>query len=167
MKTHPDQKTLDHILTHIQSRFYHDNQKLFFRDRRFLLYVITWPASWLNERGLNPPPDRYKELIIDRLNDIQVHGAPDQYLPYFPRYLLKCLQDYLAWHGDSLYQEFKHIRNALYNVEAFLAKLPPGDPSTTPHDHNMIEILANTHCILASQYRRTPKTSNPKQLSLF
>ena len=171
MKTLPDQDTIDQILLQIRSRFYHDNQKLFFRDRRFLLYVITWPASWLNERGLHTQPDRYKEIVLGRLKDIETHGVPDRYMPFFPRYFLKCLQDYFAYHGDSLYQELKHIRNALCSVEAFLETLSESTasktPSNPPQDHNMVEILAHAHHILASQYRHKPKGSDSKQLSLF
>ena len=169
MNPQPDRQTVDLILTQIQSRFYHDNQKLFFRDRRFLLYVITWPASWFHERGLRPPASRYKQLVLDRLDDIQTHGDPDQYLPFFPRYLLKCLQDYLAWHGDSLYQELKHIRNALYNLDSILEQLQPANaqPAGSAPDDSLIEILAHTHSILAGHYPRKSTKTASQQLSLF
>ena len=35
-----------------------------------------------------------------------------------PNYLLKCLQDWFQHHGDELYDELKHIRNALDQILA-------------------------------------------------
>lgn len=156
----------------IRSRFYTNEQKCFFRDQRFLLYAITWPASWFHERGLHPPPNRYKQIIVERLDDIRQHGIPAHYTPYFPRYLLKVLQDHFKWHGDQLYQEFKHIRNALYSLNSLLQQLQNQQPTTDPStalrtDNHTIEALANTHHILATRYQRKTAKKSPKQLSLF
>ena len=148
----------------IQTRFYHNEHKRFFRDQRFLLYTITWPASWLQQRGLRPSQKRYQRLITDRLDDIQKHGHPTHFMPYFPRYLLKCLQDHFKWHGEHLYQEFKHIRNALENIDSVLKQLQNNNP---PADNHQIEVLAQTHHILSCQYRRKPAKNTPRQLSLF
>jgi len=90
----------------------------FHRDRRMLLYALTWPAVWLERRGLTCPPGRYRALIAERLDAIGAHGDPACYSAYFPRYLLKCLQDWFERHGDDLYGDLKHIRNALDQVLA-------------------------------------------------
>ena len=57
------------------------------------------------------------------------HGDPACFNAYFPRYLLKCLQDWFEHYGDDLYGELKHIRNALDQVLAARA-LPPGSVTT-------------------------------------
>lgn len=166
MKKHtsPNQQSIDHIMDTIRVRFYRSEHKRFFRDQQFLLYTITWPASWLQQRGLHPSQKRYQKLIIDRLDDIQKHGHPGHYMPYFPRYLLKSLQDYFKWHGDQLYQEFKHIRNALESLDSIIKQLQNNQP---PPDNRTIEVLAQTHHILHSQYRRKSTQNTPRQLSLF
>jgi len=57
-----------------------------------LLYAITWPATWLNRRGLPITPQAYENLLTQRLDDIAHHGDPKRYRAYFPRYLLKAIQ---------------------------------------------------------------------------
>ncbi|MCC5807752.1 MAG: hypothetical protein JJU00_15615 [Opitutales bacterium] len=76
----------DALLEHIRKRFYdpHLPDKRFHRDRRMLLYALTWPASWLEERALRLSPRRYETLLRERLDAIARHGDPNRYQPYFP-----------------------------------------------------------------------------------
>ena len=83
-----------------------------------LLCALTWPATWLERRGLTCPPAHYRRLIEERLAAIAAHGEPTRYEGFFPRYLLKALQDFFERHGDDLYGDLKHIRNALDQVLA-------------------------------------------------
>ena len=87
---------------------------------RMLLYALTWPGKWLEQRGLPITAQRYEQLLAQRLKAIAQHGNPERYQRYFPRYLLKCLQDWFAHHGDELYEELKHVRNYLHSIEALL-----------------------------------------------
>ncbi len=61
---------------------------------------------------------------------------------------------------EDLYDELKHIRNALPNLEALLRNPPP--QKTT----NVVEPLARAHHVLHVQYRRK-KQPAPQQLELF
>ena len=119
------QRAIEELLETIHTRFYlaaspvdHTASRRFHRDRRLLLYALTWPAAWLKHRALICPPGRYRRLIDERLADIAAHGDPARYAPCFARYLLTCLQDFFAHHGDELYEELKHVRNALDQVLA-------------------------------------------------
>jgi hypothetical protein len=126
-----------------------------------LLYALTWPAVWLERRGLTCSSRRYRALMAERLADIAVHGDPARYGAYFPAYLLKCLQDWFQHHGDELYDELKHIRNALDQVLAsvrFAADVR-GDAQHT-------ELLAATHRLIHAQRAQREK-SDDRQLSLF
>jgi len=112
------------LLDQIKTRFYKSNvsEKRFYQDRRMLLYAVTWPATWLSRRGLPITPQAYEKLLSQRLEDIAQHGDSKRYSNYFPRYLLKSIQDWFAHHGEALYEELKHIRNQLCDIEALLGQ---------------------------------------------
>lgn len=152
----------ENILVQIKQRFYHSHasDKRFYEDRRMLLYAITWPATWLEMRGLPIRSQAYEKLLTQRLDDIATHGEPARYQAYFPRYLLKCIQDWFAHHGDDLYEELKHIRNRLCNIETLLRQLP----SQTTQD--VAAPIAAAHAVLARQIHRK-KQPAPKQLKLL
>ena len=95
------------LLAQIKQRFYSSDSsgKRFYEDRRMLLYALSWPAKWLDQRGLQVSAQQYERLLTQRLKTIAQHGDSERYERYFPRYLLKCLQDWYAHHGDELYEE--------------------------------------------------------------
>ena len=150
------------ILAHIKQHFYdpHLPPQRYYQDQRMLLYAITWPACWLDQRALRIAPRRYEDLLLQRLADIATHGDPARYQPCFPRYLLKALQDWFAWHGEDLYDELKHIRNALPD----LAEILRSPPNPTAQD--IVTPMARAHAVLNSHYRRKNQPQ-PKQLTLF
>ena len=153
---------IDDLLAFVQKQFYsgtacHD----YCRDRRMLVYALSWPAHWLDQRGLKMPQKKYEALLYQRLNDIVKHGNKNVYRQYFPRYLLKALQDHFAWHGDELYFELKHIRNCLQGVEGLLKY---SAASQYEQDH-YTRILAQAHRIVKPRGRKKEVTQ--KQLSLF
>jgi hypothetical protein len=150
------------LLDELRLRFYagqpaHD----FHRDRRMLLYALTWPASWLERRGLTCPAARYRTLIADQLATIAAHGDPARYGAYFPAYLLKCLQHWFDRYGEDLYGELKHIRNALDRILAsasFAAKVQ--------RDAQHVELLAATHRLIRAEREMRQKV-DVCQMSLF
>jgi len=158
----PIATVVSELLAAVQKRFYSAQPpRNFHCDRRMLLYALTWPAVWLERRGLTCSSRRYRALMAERLADIAVHGDPARYGAYFPAYLLKCLQDWFQHHGDELYDELKHIRNALDQVLAsvrFAADVR-GDAQHT-------ELLAATHRLIHAQRAQREK-SDDRQLSLF
>jgi len=159
----PDAHVLGTLLVEIRHRFYTavPNPRRFHRDRRALLYALTWPAVWLERRGLTCSPQRYGSLVGARLDAIGDHGDPTCYSAYFPRYLLKCLQDWFAHHGPQLYDELKHIRNALDQVLANAHWA--GD---VRRDARQLDVLVHTHRLL-QRPRRRPSSSDPHQLAWF
>jgi len=84
--------TTEALLLAIRLRFYTTRIADYHRDRQRLLHAVTWPAAWLDERGLTCAPQRYQTLIEERLQVIAAHGDSALYGAYFPAYLLKCLQ---------------------------------------------------------------------------
>lgn len=150
------------LLEEIRRRFYGGQPvRDFHRDRHMLLYALTWPATWLEHRGLTCSSVRYRMLVTGRLDDIAVHGDPARYGAYFPTYLLKCVQDWFQHHGDELYGELKHIRNALDQVLASTRLA-----TTVRRDARHVELLASAHRLIRSE-RKTRLQTDTRQLSLF
>jgi hypothetical protein len=149
------------LLEELRLRFYAGHPRDFHRDRRMLLHALTWPATWLERRGLTCPAPRYRALIADRLAVIAARGDPARYGAYFPAYLLKCLQDWFDRYGEDLYHELKHIRNALDRVLAS-ARFA----AAVQRDARHIELLAATHRLIrAEREKRLPAADG--QLPLF
>lgn len=149
--------TLTDLLGELQRRFYAQaDQSLFYRDRCALARALTWPALWLDRRGVQCSQDRYRALLVARLEAIQVHGDSGKYGAFFPAYLLKCLQDWFTWHGEDLYLELKHARNA---IEVALLSVgfddDNDDRGRTPRSHrgdpDSILALATLHKVLRAK----------------
>ena len=160
-----DKKALptDKLLAQIKQNFYTCtlSDKAFYADRRMLLYALTWPASWLDQRGLSVSAQQYETLISQRLKAIAHYGDPKRYERYFPRYLLKCMQDWFAHHGDELYEELKHVRNHLHSIEALLQRC------TSERAEDIVTPMAQAHAILKNQQRRKHCKDDTQQLKLF
>lgn len=157
------------LLDSIRGRFYRATDprdrtplRRFHRDRRMLLYALTWPATWLERRGLTCPPCRYHRLLDERLAAIAAHGEPARYGAFFPRYLLKCLQDFFDRHGDDLYGDLKHIRNALDQV---LASARFAD--RVRDDARQLDVLVATHRLLHARQATRIASRDSGQLDLF
>lgn len=153
--------TADALLLAIRLRFYGRRPRDYHRDRQWLLYAVTWPATWLDERGLTCSPQRYQTLIEDRLYAIAAHGHPAAYGAYFPTYLLKCLQDWFDRYGDELYSELKHIRNALDQLLAsarFAARVQ--------RHASHLDVLVSTHRLIETRHANRTSTASD-QLTLF
>ncbi len=159
--TDPLATTTEELLLAIRLRFYADRPGHYHRDRQRLLYALTWPATWLDERGLTCSPQRYHTLVEDRLQAIAAHGNPAAYGAYFPTYLLKCLQDFFGRYGDELYSELKHIRNAL---DQLLASARFAERVQRHARH--LDLLVATHHLIETRHanRATPASD---QLDLF
>lgn len=136
----PEQIVAD-LLGVIRRQFLADlAEKEWYQHRRFLLRVVTWPAAWLNRRGVSLPPARYKAVFLGILDGVKVHGATAQ-VKYWPGYLLHCVQEHFKHHGDELYEEAKSVR---HSVERALSRVAPGEnPADT------VEMLSQVNAIVS------------------
>lgn len=152
----------DQILDQIKKRFYDSSTypEKYYEDQRMLLYAITWPAKWLEQRALTISTEHYKQLLSQRLDDIVKHGEPSRYQDYFPVYLLKTIQRWFAHNGESLYHKLKHIRNQLSGIEQWF------DTCRPPLPEDIVTPMAQAHQILQNHKRRKHKTDT-QQLTLF
>jgi len=153
--------TAEALLLAIRLRFYTTRIADYHREGQRLLHAVTWPAAWLDERGLTCAPQRYQTLIEERLQVIAAHGDSALYGAYFPAYLLKCLQDWFDRYGEDLYCELKHIRNAL---DQLLASARFAERIQRHARH--LDVLVSTHRLIEHRLAER-KTSAPNQLTLF
>lgn len=150
------------ILNSVERRFYRTLPPwAFHRDRRMIVYALTWPSTWLRRRALTCSPARYNLLIAERLEAIAAHGDPCRYGAYFPAYLLKCLQDWFQHHGEDLYDELKHVRNALDQVLTS-ARFAVNVQSDARH----VDLLASAHRLIQAR-RVSHEKPDARQMALF
>ena len=143
----PDQ-VIATLLDRINRRFYRTAPaSRWMQDKRHLTGIVTWPATWLVERGISLPLDRYQALLGDILTGIEQHG--DTAIKFFPAYLERTVKAWFAHNGEALYTERKALRNAL----DFRALAAAGSANVQAPDP--IEALAAANRVLATASRRT------------
>ena len=147
---------LEAVLHYISKHIYEDMDETFQRDRRMLLYALTWPAAWLDSQALRMHCQDYRRMLMDKLVQITRHGDPVRYRAYFPKYLLKCLQDHCHHHHETLYRELKH---ASYSIEEIVNNIQTGT------DNHTI-VLAQAHALLRQKQRNKDTTAPTKQMTL-
>lgn len=143
------------ILQYIKEHFYANNIQAFHRDRRQLLRALTWPAAWLDSQALVITPEDYNRLLLRKLRQIKTHGNPNHYQAYFPKYLMKALQDHCRHHREALYLKLKH---ASYTIDHLAKNIQPAEPN----QHT--QTMAAAHDLLR-QKQRSQKT-NRHQMTL-
>lgn len=169
----PEKQLLDRQLERIRLLFYPEKhlQQSFYRDRQRLLHALTWPASWLLRRGLRLSPTRYARLLDEQLITILTHADRSRCQIYFPAYLLKCIQEWFAHHGDELCDELSHIRNALWQIETIVARMQKStDQIKAIQEEQAIKVMAQTHAILSAkqaQNARNKQHPSQRQMNLF
>ena len=129
-----------------------------FQDRPFLLKnFVLYPAAWLNERALTMPLDRIRAILATVISQVKTHGA-NRPGTYYPAYLLRALQDHLAFNADELAAESKSIQ---YQVASVLTSLPRTQPDPVPI------LLAARNALRSASKKRPCKSHAPSQQTLF
>lgn len=145
----------------IRNQFY-DGNDAWFADQEFIRRrVVTWPARWLNGRGVTLKPARYKEILLDIFQEIKRHGQTAA-VEYWPGYLVHCVQQYFEHHGEEIYAEGKSLRNEVEN--ALLAGRRSADEART---NDPVAGLALVHQALTVAHKRKHRPSSQKQMNLL
>lgn len=140
----PDQLT-EKFLRWIGKRFYAQQDPLFFQERNLLLQAITFPAHWLEMRGVRIGAKRYEQILSGIIRVINEHGnlaairSPG-------RYLLHAVQEHMKHHGEDYYNQAKSTRNAIEDVMHGLITASAAIQSVD----NTVPALAEAHRVLAA-----------------
>lgn len=128
----PNQETpsemVESLMTMIHGQFYADLPvEKWYKDRLFLQRnVVLWPATWLNARGLTIAPERYQEIIVEKIVDLKRHASGVIRNP--SGYLMKCLQDHFKHHEQALHDETKAFTRSVESAVAVAKAAPQADP---------------------------------------
>jgi hypothetical protein len=145
------------ILNYIKKHFYGDKLSAFHRDHRQLLRALTWPAAWLDRQALIITPEDYNRLLLKKLRQIKTHGNPAHYRNYFPKYLMKALQDHCRHHREAIYLKLKH---ASYTIDYLAKNIQPVEPN----QHT--QTMAAAHDLLRQKQRSQKNNSQQMTLGL-
>lgn len=134
----------------------------FGQQKRFFVRVVTWPAAWLRKRDITLTPERYKEIFLEILDGVKVHGET-QAVKFWPGYLLRVVQRHFSHHEDGIYAEGKSTQSAIDRVlKTAAAAAQNSGPKSDP-----IRTLAEAHKIVRPSRRRAASVQPPKQLSFL
>jgi hypothetical protein len=138
------------------------SEKQFFQERPMLERAICHPARYLKDRGATKlSAARYRSIILTVINTIKQHGNRAS-IDRFSVYFLHCVQQHMVYHGDEYYQEAKEMRSAGAVASQVLKKMLAGGSAD-----RTVEVLAETHRVLARRGRIQKKKSSSAQPDLF
>ena len=148
----------DGLLNLIRSKWYQGDAASFAKDRsRLLSWVVLWPASWLNSRGVTISTERYREVVSKIILNAVVFGT--EKVRYRPAWLKQVVQSHFRIHGDEIYAAAKSLRTLVENTI-----LLAGRPAQAAPDP-IREMAAARALIQASKL--PPKRPAKEQLSLL
>jgi len=86
LKQNVPAEVVEDLMRFIRNSFYPGDDR-WFKDQHFIRrHVVTWPAAWLNGKGVSLPPERYKQIVMGVIIGIKQHGATEA-IKYWPGYL--------------------------------------------------------------------------------
>lgn len=99
----------DALLDLLDRKFYAGDDRKFAQDRsRLLAWVVLWPASWFNARGVTIHGDAYRDIFTEVI--LQADSHRSERIKYRPAWLKMVLQSHFAMHGEEYYQKAKSMR---------------------------------------------------------
>jgi len=135
--------------------------KTWYSQQQLVKKALLYPAAWLKRREVEIPAERYQAILEGILDTIKAKGNLDQ-VHYISRYLFHCVQQHIAHHGDTYYEEGKAIRNRVSLVMTSVERAHAGADGTVP-------VLDQAYNVLQLG-RRKPKSkplAEPLQPGLF
>lgn len=119
----------DELLSFLARKFYEGDPGNYAKDRpRLLKWVILWPATWLNERGITLPPAQYKAKFMEIMMLALQMGNTGK-IKYRPGWLMAVIQNHFDHHGDEIYAAAKSARSLADNALAVASRLPEAETS--------------------------------------
>lgn len=157
------QELRDDLLRFVEQKFYPGEAVEFAKDHsRLLQWVILWPASWLNQRGVTLPADRYREIFTKVFMQAVQLGATDK-IRYRPAYMKMVIQSHFKIHGEEYYAEAKSARSLAEHALLSVGKVNVAAPDPVR------EMAKANGLLAASKTRRKASVKAPSndQLKLI
>lgn len=114
----------DDLLALVRRHLYPDETVNFNKDKRALLELaILWPAVYLDDRGVDLSPERYKEIFLDVMMTALRQGNTGN-IKWRPAWLGKCIQSHFEIHWEEIYAEAKSTRTFAERAMRGASKIP-------------------------------------------
>jgi hypothetical protein len=124
---------IDEMLRAIRAEFFAGHtDKRFFQERADLIDAVTWPARWMNERGVKAPASLYRRIIQTVIDTIRRKGNRAK-IRRFSMYFLHCVQEHMKHHGDEYYYQAKAARPIADVLQAAARRVHNSGFKTPPH----------------------------------
>ncbi len=147
----------------LRRKFYNQpgDDRCFAQDRsRLLAWVVLWPASWLNARGVTIHGDQYREIFHKVF--MQAAANVSSKVKYRPAYLRQVIQSHFRIHGEEYYQDAKSVRRLVEETMLLVGKRAQSEPDPVK------ELAAARNLLAVSKPKRAPfKAGLKSQLNLF
>lgn len=153
----------DACLDFLRRKFYTSpgDAKCFAQDRSQLLgWVVLWPASWLNARGVTIHGDAYREIFMKVFMQAAAHV--DSKVKYRPAHRRQVIQSHFKIHGEDYYEEAKSVRNQVEAIMLLVGKAGPKEADPVRELAAARDILNATN-----RKREAIKPGFNSQLNLF
>lgn len=150
------------ILRFIQGHFYQGQALAFAKDRPRLLKWVVWKlASYLDEKAVTIPGDRYIEIMLVKPGILMeaLRFGDTGNITYLPAWLGKVVESHLRIHGEDYYTEGKALRN---HLEGALTIAHRGLQGRDP-----VREMAEAARLLKPSKKPAVKPPSKAQLSLF
>lgn len=158
LKQPTPQELTDSLLDLLRRKFYAGDDQSFFKDRtRLLAWVVLWPATWLNERGVTIHGDAYRSIFLKVM--LQANSHRSERITYRPAWLRMVIQSHFKIHGEEYYEEAKSARAIIEQNMLLLAQRP----ATTP---DPVAQLALANQVLATRKRSKKVVLKPAPAAL-
>jgi hypothetical protein len=100
----PVARFVEEMLRWIRREFFPGLDKRFFQERPMLIRAVTFPAHWMNKRGVQAPAPVYRRILGVVIQTIKSHGNQVKFRS-FSLYLFKAVQQHMNHHGEQYYYE--------------------------------------------------------------
>ena len=141
---------VEEMLGRLRRDFY-PSEKRFYQDHRDLIQAITWPAKWMNQRGVEAPASLYCEILSNVIKTIQSKGDVAA-IRRFSIYFLHSVQEHMRHHGDGYYYRAKAARPISSVLPSVTRNVGAGRPVDLTTD-----ILAQVSLLVRSRGGRRRK----------
>ena len=163
LKQPTPKEVTDACLALLRSKFYTapGDDRCFFQDRSKLLsWVVLWPASWLDSRGVTIHGDAYREIFFKVFFQAAANMASK--VKYRPAYLRQVIQSHFKVHGEEYYEAAKSTRALVDHALLIAGQAVVATPDP-------VREMASARSILTSlkPKKTAPQPPVKTQLNLF
>ena len=113
------------LLDFLRRKFYQgkgDGLKFIQERSRLLSWVVLWPASYLDEKGVSIHGEKYREIFHKVF--LQADSNRAEKITYRPAWLKEVIQSHFRIHGEEYLVEAKSVRSLVERTMLLTGKLP-------------------------------------------